>query len=647
MLLKSAFDPQVNMSGLEMQVIEANKTSKKRKCVVNDLILKDFPFIRRGVKEHSAFCSLCEVTFTVGSGGRTSVVEHVATKRHKSSLIRESSNAKNVSAYFKTIVPDQSEINIALQEGTFAFHTVRHYHSFKSMDCTSSLVKKFMCSRTKVEAIVKHVIAPWAIAEAVEESNRASFVTILLDASNHCNTKLLPIIVRYVHVNAEKAVSICNKIVDFVQITGETAEIIYTASFQTIKHLGLEHKVVAVSADNTNTNFGGLKKKGSNNVLTKMKEGLGKNILCLGYNAQMIHNSAHSAINSIPVDVEGLVVKIFGYFHIFTVRVEHLEEFCEFVGQEHKNILSYSNVRWLSLLPAIRRICENYAVLKSFFLSEEKCPAVLKKWFSDPCTYLWMNFVASTLPLFHDSILQAEGEEVTAVEFCMILNILIQKLQARSDDKFIPFSVRKLLPSLEEGGSCTQEEFLTISRDFYTTAVEYLTAWSSHSEDIRCMECILLRTCPQRENFEECLQYFSSRVGGVGLSEDHLFDEISSLKEYVSKQKITKWNEDGADVCSRWSDIFSFFSQKMIPYPQLQKLVQLCLCLPGSNAAVERVFSSMDMMWTSQRSRLDIDTIKAVLAVQSNFAMDCQEFATKLESRRGLLSKVHSSEQYN
>jgi hypothetical protein len=88
----------------------------------------------------------------------------------------------------------------------------------------------------------------------------------------------------------------------------------------------------------------------------------------------MIHNCAHSSINIIPLDIEGLVVKIFGYFHIFTVRVEWLKEFCDFVGQQYKDILGYSNVRWLSLCPAVRRICELYPALQTFFMSEEKCP---------------------------------------------------------------------------------------------------------------------------------------------------------------------------------------------------------------------------------------------------------------------------------
>jgi phosphoribosylformylglycinamidine (FGAM) synthase-like amidotransferase family enzyme len=88
----------------------------------------------------------------------------VATKRHNSAVVTHSSNNK-VSTFFKSIVPDKLDMAIALQEGTYAFHTVQHHQSFKSMDCSSGLIKKFFepkftCSRTKVETIIKHVISP-------------------------------------------------------------------------------------------------------------------------------------------------------------------------------------------------------------------------------------------------------------------------------------------------------------------------------------------------------------------------------------------------------------------------------------------------------------------------------------------------------
>jgi hypothetical protein len=58
-------------------------------------------------------------------------------------VVTQSSNTK-VSTSFKSIVPDKNDMAIALQEGTFAFHTVQHHQSFKSMDCFSGLIKNSM-----------------------------------------------------------------------------------------------------------------------------------------------------------------------------------------------------------------------------------------------------------------------------------------------------------------------------------------------------------------------------------------------------------------------------------------------------------------------------------------------------------------------
>jgi hypothetical protein len=155
------------------------------------------------------------------------------------------------------------------------------------------------------------------------------------------------------------------------------------------------------------------------------------------------------------------------------LTVERLKEFCDFVGKQFEDILDYSNVRWLSLLPAVRRICELYPALQSFVMSEEKCLVILKRWFSDPCSQLWLNFVNSTLPLFHDTIRKAEAQEVTAVESCVILGQLKGTLYARKEENFIPVSVRELLSSLEDS-LYSKNQFLNVSHVFYSTTLQYL-----------------------------------------------------------------------------------------------------------------------------------------------------------------------------
>jgi hypothetical protein len=122
---------------------------------------------------------------------------------------------------------------------------------------------------------------------------------------------------------------------------------------------------------------------------------------------------------------------------------------------------------------------------------------------------------------------------------------------------------------------------------------------------------------------------------------------MSSLKAFVTKVKIKESDMNNANTCARCNRVFLYFSEKMVPYLQLQRLVEISLCLPGINASVERVFSAMNMIRTSQQSRLCLQTIKSMLTVLTNFPMTCQQFAAKLGSRKDILKKVHSSEKYN
>jgi hypothetical protein len=101
------------------------------------------------------------------------------------------------------------------------------------------------------------VISPWAHEEVTEKIKTTSFVSVLIDASDNGHVKLLPILIRYVlvDIDADKSendgcVQIKTKLVDFVEITGETAQILSQSAVQAIRKLGLENKVIVLSGNN-------------------------------------------------------------------------------------------------------------------------------------------------------------------------------------------------------------------------------------------------------------------------------------------------------------------------------------------------------------------------------------------------------------
>jgi hypothetical protein len=153
-------------------------------------------------------------------------------------------------------------------------------------------------------------------------------------------------------------------------------------------------KLLPFCGDNCNTYFKGAARKGTNNVFAKLTTSdLKINIRGIVCAARIWHNALRTSADILPVDVEATVDKIFQYFHIYTVRVEELKKFCDFVDIEYKQFLRNVKTRWLSLQPAIARVIDMFPGLKYYFLSREKCPMTLRIFFNYPVSIVWLHLL--------------------------------------------------------------------------------------------------------------------------------------------------------------------------------------------------------------------------------------------------------------
>jgi hypothetical protein len=75
-------------------------------------------------------------------------------------------------------------------------------------------------------------------------------------------------------------------------------------------------------------------------------------------------------------------------------------------------------------------------------------------------------------------------------------------------------------------------------------------------------------------------------------------------------------------------------------------IVEFFCCIPGTNASIERLFSWMNSLWTKEKNRLSVDTVKAMLIVKVFFNKDCMEFHNLVKQNYSLLEKIQSSEKY-
>lgn len=311
----------------------------------------------------------------------------------------------------KSETPTSKDLDVAAAEGTWAYHTIQENHSFRSNDCASKLIQscfepKFSCARTKTEAIVLNVLSRTAIDILKNDLSNSNCVAISTDASNHGNKKIFPVLVRY--FLPYEGIQV--QILDLEDQPGETSDIIVGYLTRVISENNLKQKVVAFCGDNTNCNFGGSARRGVNNVYAKLSANLQKTLIGVGCGAHIIHNSIKCSADSLPVDFEVIIVKIYSFFYIYTVRVETLKEFCEQSETEYKQMLGYSKTRWLALMPAVERVLKMYQPLKNYFLSIQKCPAILKNFFENPSFELWLYFIHAQSKIFHQAVLKIEGK---------------------------------------------------------------------------------------------------------------------------------------------------------------------------------------------------------------------------------------------
>lgn len=140
---------------------------------------------------------------------------------------------------------------------------------------------------------------------------------------------------------------------------------------------------------------------------------------------------------------ESIVLKVYNYLSIYTVRVESLKQFCEFVDIEYQQLLYHSKTHWLSLFPAIERLIKIFPALKSF-LSQDKSPAVLKKFFSDSLTEIYLLHLHSLMCVFHSHIESIEREKNSVLEILNILSDMHNILQERKMQNYVSLKVKAL-----------------------------------------------------------------------------------------------------------------------------------------------------------------------------------------------------------
>jgi len=175
--------------------------SNKRKCIFNKDLENQYKFIKKNNTNSHVKCDKCNSLFSIANGGKSDIVQHLKTVRHKQADLASSSSSL-ITSFVRKQGFNDNERHLAVIEGTWAYHTIQHNQSFRSTDCTSKLISKcfegkYACARTKATAIVSNVFEIDSMELLKDDLSNINCVSIYSDCSNHGCIKICPILVRY------------------------------------------------------------------------------------------------------------------------------------------------------------------------------------------------------------------------------------------------------------------------------------------------------------------------------------------------------------------------------------------------------------------------------------------------------------------
>ncbi|CAI6344774.1 unnamed protein product [Macrosiphum euphorbiae] len=168
---------------------------------------------------------------------------------------------------------------------------------------------------------------------------------------------------------------------------------------------------------------------------------------------------------------------------------------------------------------------------------------------------------------------------------------LTTKLKNKKDDFFSPSDIEALLVHLEESGEIIKSEFKETCTKFYDLCINYITDWTASNQHIPELNsltwvCLSNKDEINWSNIKPSISFLKLNFN-ITLNEEELYEQFKMFEQFL-RNKTDEWQCKTSE--EKWLSIFKSFKENNIDYSMLLKIVEFAFALPGSNAAVERIF---------------------------------------------------------
>lgn len=626
-----------------------------RKEWLKDPLFKDWLTEVPG-ESGKAKCKFCKSVF---HAKHSDLVQHTKTKKHISSTNISSSSRKLdefVMSTKDTQKVGQAEASLAL---FVACHSSIHIIDDLSELCKSTFndsqtAAGIKIHRTKCSAIMKFVLAPHFEKLLLEDIGNGPF-SILIDESNDISViKMLGIAIVYF---SRSKTGLTSTFLSLSELQNCDAQSISACVLQTLRDKGLNIKnLKGIGVDNASVMTGI-----NNGVCARLQNECPSLIMirCVCHSLQLAISSASQCL---PMNLDFLVRETYNWFAHSAVRQCTYKSLFAAIndGHEPRKIVQVCQTRWLSIESAVARIVEQWLELSTMFgiaKSKERdyTASLLHSMYLDQKNFAYLIFLRPVLAevqrvnksfeaqaadpskLLEDLTVLVEG---TAKKFVLPTcrkDFLTENLESYIHYRaYLGFEVEEKLHNLRLS---TEEE-----TEFRKRCITFLLKLHSElqarlPENVKVLRHISVLSVsnslrPMKESLVPIMKHLQVPSETITKAEFQ-WQNLTSVK----------WKET-SDTLSFWHEVANYKDASGVnPFQCLVDVATSLLVLPWSNAEVERIFSTMNIIKNKLRNRMSSGVLNAIITIKaglSRMGKCCKDYKFPSE----VLSKVGTMAAY-
>lgn len=155
-----------------------------------------------------------------------------------------------------------------------------------------------------------------------------------------------------------------------------------------------------------------------------------------------------------------------------------------------------------------------FPAVKSFFLSQENPPVMIKKFFENDFSEIYLWHMHSLMSVFHSRIQEMEMEDNSIVEVRSILHAVHTMLEERKANNFMSIKVKGLLAKKRKEGFVKEcGRFCADVQDQYSACLHYLERWLTPMEEFTPFMWMGLSQTLDWTDVEACINYLGEKGG--------------------------------------------------------------------------------------------------------------------------------------